>query len=94
MFTSILTLSVLFLVSIAKSFAAPCPSLDEVKEELGRTLSRGSTIKDSTVGVRRWSLYNAPNPTFVVSVAEESDVATTVYPPETEQTHLVLTICR
>ncbi|KAL8757877.1 MAG: hypothetical protein Q9199_001885 [Rusavskia elegans] len=34
--------------------------------------------KSRRVGVRRWSLYNAPNPTFVVSVAEESDVATTV----------------
>ena len=64
-----------FLTSTPQSFAATCPTLNETKKDLGSTLSRGSSISASAGDAPRWSLYRAPNPTFVVNVSSENDVA-------------------
>ena len=57
---------------------ALCPTYTDVKEQLGRSLSPGSSISNSSTNAPRWSTYAAPSPVFVIAVALESDVATTV----------------
>ncbi|KAI4269345.1 MAG: hypothetical protein LQ337_007335 [Flavoplaca oasis] len=68
----------LLLTSIPQSFAATCPTLSEVKKDLGSKLSQGSSISASDADAPRWSLYRAPNPAFVVNVSSENDVAPVV----------------
>ncbi|KAI4243078.1 MAG: hypothetical protein L6R42_010847, partial [Xanthoria sp. 1 TBL-2021] len=76
--TLVLAQVALLLASIPQSFAVTCPTLSEVKNDLGSTLSPGSSISTSAGDAPRWSLYGAPHPAFVVNVSSESDVAPTV----------------
>ena len=59
--------------------AAVCPSSHDIETHLGKALSEGSTISNSTLSAPRWSLYAAPTPAFIVNIAAEKDVATTVF---------------
>ena len=61
--------------------AAVCPNSENIETQLGKSLSPGSTISNTTLTAPRWSLYAAPTPAYVVNVAAEKDVATTVSPP-------------
>lgn len=58
--------------------AIVCPTYGNVVNELGMKLSPGSSISNNATSASRWSLYRAPTPSFVVHVASESDVATSV----------------
>ena len=58
--------------------ATICPSYGDVENELGTRLSPTSSISNSTASAPRWSLYGAPSPAFVINVASEGDVSTTV----------------
>ena len=58
--------------------ATTCPTYGDVDNQLGKNLSPGSSISNTTTDAPRWSLYGAPSPAFVINVASESDVATTV----------------
>ncbi|KAL8911958.1 MAG: hypothetical protein Q9171_002934 [Xanthocarpia ochracea] len=49
-----------------------------VQKDLGKSLSRGSSISSVTSDAPRWSLYAAPKPALVVNVDSERDVATVV----------------
>ncbi|KAL8765972.1 MAG: hypothetical protein Q9209_007119 [Squamulea sp. 1 TL-2023] len=66
------------LSSLSQSVAIACPTLREIKKDLGRALSQGSSISSNASDAPRWSLYRAPTPAFVVNVGSENDVATTV----------------
>lgn len=61
--------------------ATTCPSSSDVKIKLGKRLSPGSSISDSIASAPRWSLYGAPAPAIIVTVAAQSDVALTVHVP-------------
>lgn len=80
----------LLLTSIPQSFAATCPTLSEVKKDLGSKLSQGSSISASDADAPRWSLYRAPNPAFVVNVSSENDVAPVVCLSRLQCSHQVV----
>lgn len=68
----------LSLLILPLAAATVCPSYQDVRSELGTRLSPGSSISNSTASAPRWSLYGAPSPAFVINVASEGDVSTTV----------------
>ena len=70
--------ALLSLLLFPQASAIMCPSYGDVENELGMKLSPGSSISKNTTNAPRWSLYRAPSPAFVVHVASESDVATSV----------------
>ncbi len=71
---------------------ATCPEYGVLVSQLGRRLSPGSSVSSTTINAPRWSLYGAPDPAFVVNVASESDVATTVRSGPKEVGRLILTL--
>ena len=72
---------VLSIFTLPLASASLCP-LANIEAQLGKSLSPGSTITNTTINAPRWSLYAAPTPALVVNVATEADVATTVcFPP-------------
>ena len=58
--------------------ATTCPTSADIEEALGKQLSPGSSISNSSLYAPRWDLYSAPAPAYVVQIASEQDVATTV----------------
>lgn len=66
------------LLHLPLALAATCPNHGAVEAELGKNLTPGSSIDNSTANTPRWGLYGAPRPAFVINVASEIDVATTV----------------
>lgn len=51
-----------------------------ITEELGVILSPGASITTNISSAARWSDYHAPQAGYIVHVAEEQDVAQTVWP--------------
>ena len=78
MFTLSLAHTLLLLAFIPQSIAVTCPGTTVVQNDLGKSLSRGSSISSVTSDAPRWSLYAAPTPALVVNVGSERDVATIV----------------
>ena len=76
---------VLSILTLPFASASPCP-FAKIETQLGKSLSPGSTITNTTINAPRWSLYGAPTPALVVNVAIEADVATTVCFPPASQT--------
>ena len=70
--------SFLSLLLFACSIVASCPSYLEVKSNLSKLLSDGSSVESTTVHAPRWSQYKAPNAAYLVNVASENDVSVTV----------------
>ena len=68
---------VLSILILPLASASLCPST-KIETQLGKSLSPGSTITNSTINAPRWSLYGAPTPALVINVATEADVAATV----------------
>ena len=75
-FTYISMLTALYPVLVTGVTA--CPTSAEIEDVLGKQLSPGSSISNSSLAAPRWDLYSAPVPAFVVQIALERDVATTV----------------
>lgn len=70
------TLTALYLIIVTA--ATICPTKANIENVLGKQLSPGSIISNSSSAAPRWDLYSAPAPAYVVTVSEERDVATTV----------------
>lgn len=70
-----LTSTVLSQLLLPLANAAACPGLSN----LGRSLSPGTSISNTTIDALRWSEYGAPSPAYVINVIAEKDVTTIVF---------------
>ncbi len=58
--------------------ATACDQSCQIDKQLGKQLSSGASIVHTSANDPRWSELDAPNPSTVVNVATEQDVAATV----------------
>lgn len=62
----------------AAAAPAACDQSCKIDKQLGKQLSPAASIVHTSVNDPRWSDLDAPNPSTVVNVATEQDVAVTV----------------
>ena len=74
----VLANTLLFLTQSPLAGSTICPSYGDLKDELGMKLSPSSSVTNTLTDAPRWSLYDAPVPAWIINVASERDVATTV----------------
>lgn len=90
-FAFVLVILSLLLPPFART-TTTCPNYEALVSQLKRKLSPNSFVSNTTVNAPQWSLYDAPDPAFVINVTTESDVATTVRSRPNEVERIILTL--